>query len=184
VLCDIVIENGVVQSVEKQDLRPRPSNMSSIDKAGDILAGGAVVFPCFVDCHTHLIKTHTVPRNRNPTGSMNDAIKCEQIDEPRWNEVGDIERRLDFALRTAFHHGTRAIRTHLDGINGSASLRQLVYAVFDRARAKWAAQGFEVQGVANLALLQYLDLPVATAHADEAGRRRELVGALSALFVW
>jgi cytosine deaminase len=45
---------------------------------------GAMLWPAFVDVHTHLCKTHAVPRCRNPSGSINDALACEVADQPRW----------------------------------------------------------------------------------------------------
>ena len=83
-----------------------------------------LLVPCFLDAHTHLIKTHTVERCRNPTGSIPDALGCELADQPRWMDVQDertmktdFERRFDFAVRSALYYGAIGIRTHLDGTN-------------------------------------------------------------------
>ena len=45
---------------------------------------GALVFPAFVDAHTHLVKTNTAPRCRNTTGSINEALVREVEDKERW----------------------------------------------------------------------------------------------------
>ena len=102
---------------------------------------GALLLACFVDAHVHFVKTHAHPRTRNPTGSLSDALSVEVLDEQRWAAcpccrpvafsggggrdaddcctpcpaATDVLRRMDFACASAFHHGTRAIRTHLDG---------------------------------------------------------------------
>jgi hypothetical protein len=54
---------------------------------------------------------------------------------------------MDFALRTAWHHGTAALRTHLDGtaLGIPEELRQLVYREFDHARDTWSSRGLTLQ---------------------------------------
>ena len=107
VLLHVRMEKGVITDVG-QEVPPTPHKLDM---------GGAVVLPCFADAHTHLVKTHIAPRLRNPTGSINDALCCEVDDHPNWKTPNDVARRMDFALRCAYHHGTRAVRTHLDGTN-------------------------------------------------------------------
>jgi len=90
-------------------------------------------------------------------------------DKPLWETPGDIRARMDFALRTAWHHGTAAIRTHLDGtaLDVPEGFRALVYREYDEARLRWGGKGLHIQGVANL----YLPLwrtPEASQHAREA----------------
>lgn len=184
VSCDVLLSGGKIASVS---LAPSSSSTSSAtpaagaaavsdDHAPVLQAKGAMLWPAFVDAHTHLCKTHAVPRCRNPSGSINDALACEVTDQPRWMspEVGDdgrdVERRMDFALRSSLHHGTRAIRTHLDGTNSpDASLRDHIYSVYDKMRAKYAPLGLALQGVANLYLPLYRDVPeMAARHAAEA----------------
>ena len=77
---------------------------------------------------------------------------------------------MDFALRSSLHHGTRAIRTHLDGTNSPDKvLRDHIYAVYDKMRDKYAPLGMTLQGVANLYLPLYCDVPeLAAAHAAQA----------------
>eukprot|EP00951_Prasinocladus_malaysianus_P046986 scaffold648376_cov50-Prasinocladus_malaysianus.AAC.1 len=75
------------------------------------------------------------------------AIEAEMDDRPRWESPGDIRARMDFALRTAWHHGTAAIRTHLDGTAPDLpqSFRAAVYREYDRARDEWAGKGLQIQ---------------------------------------
>ena len=163
VSCDVTISSGKITDVSIHDPEPLPG-------LGRLDARGSMLWPAFVDAHTHLCKTHAVPRCRNPSGSINDALACEVTDQPRWIEPGDVERRMDFALRSCLHHGTRAVRTHLDGINApEEALRDRIYQVFDAKRAEYATKGIVLQGVANLYLPLYADLPeLAARHAKDA----------------
>jgi cytosine deaminase len=82
----------------------------------------AMVFPSFIDMHTHLDKGHIWTRSPNPDGSFMGALNTVQADrEARWT-ADDVRRRMDFSLRCAFAHGTRAIRTHLDSRAPQASI--------------------------------------------------------------
>ena len=163
VSCDVTISSGKITDVSIHDPEPLPG-------LGRLDARGSMLWPAFVDAHTHLCKTHAVPRCRNPSGSINDALACEVTDQPRWIEPGDVERRMDFALRSCLHHGTRAVRTHLDGTNApEEALRDRIYQVFDAKRAEYATKGIVLQGVANLYLPLYADLPaMAARHAKDA----------------
>lgn len=98
--------------------------------------GGAMVFPCFIDMHTHLDKGHIWPRAPNPDGTFGSAIAAGAADRCNWS-VADLRTRMDFSLRSAFAHGTRAIRTHLDsspGHDGAA------WSVFAEMRERWAGR--------------------------------------------
>ncbi|MGI1662490.1 cytosine deaminase [Palleronia sp. KMU-117] len=77
---------------------------------------GAMVFPCFVDMHTHLDKGHIWGRAPNPDGTFMGALTTVGEDRAAHWTAEDVRRRMDFSLRCAFAHGTRAIRTHLDAI--------------------------------------------------------------------
>lgn len=71
-----------------------------------------MVFPTFVDIHTHIDKSHTCDRSRNPTGSLSGADKSTAADLAYW-DFEDIERRMEFSIRCAYANGTSALRTHL-----------------------------------------------------------------------
>ncbi|XRB20235.1 cytosine deaminase [Pseudoscourfieldia marina] len=148
-------------------------NTVEVDVPNVLEAGGAILLPCFVDAHTHIVKTQTTTRCRNPTGSINDALACEVDDRPRWNVHDDARRRMDFAMRCAYHYGTAAMRTHLDGTDAAscpAELVSAVYSHYDELREKWMPKGLELQGVANSYLFCYLDADFAKKHAAEAAR--------------
>jgi cytosine deaminase len=133
----------------------------------------AIVVPCFVDAHTHLIKTQTVPRNRNRSGTIQEALTVAEVaDRPNWKTPDDVLRRIHFAAACAVHHGTRAIRTHLDGCEDPET-RDAVYAAFDAIRDAYA-QVLIVQGVANLLLPLWLT-PKAKEHAGRAKQHPNVV---------
>lgn len=97
---------------------------------------GAMVLPAFVDAHTHLDKGHIMPRASNPDGSFMGALSTVRADHANWH-AEDVRRRADFALRCAYGHGTRAIRTHLDSPPGQDDIS---WPVFDALRADWAGR--------------------------------------------
>ena len=107
---------------------------------------GAMVFPAFVDCHTHLDKGHIWRRRPNPDGTFAGALGAVQGDAvTRWSEA-DLRARIDFGLRTAWAHGTRAIRTHLDTWMGQV---EVTWPLFAEMRAEWSGR-IDLQGAALL----------------------------------
>jgi len=99
--------------------------------------GGAMVFPAFIDMHTHLDKGHIWGRAPNPDGSFMGALTTVGEDrKANWTAV-DVRARMDFSLRCAYAHGTRAIRTHLDSIPPQDSIS---FPVFQELQADWAGR--------------------------------------------
>ncbi|MEM6425648.1 MAG: cytosine deaminase [Cyanobacteria bacterium P01_D01_bin.128] len=73
-----------------------------------------LVWPCFVDMHTHLDKGQTWERRPNPDGKFSSALKALETDRlKRWGPE-DLYRRMEFGLKCSYAHGTLAVRTHLD----------------------------------------------------------------------
>lgn len=105
---------------------------------------GGLVLPAFADIHTHLDKGHIWPRKPNPDGSFMGAIEAVGEDRERHWTGPDIARRMDFALRCAYAHGTAAIRTHIDSGPPQGSVS---WPVLADMRERWRGR-IELQAVA------------------------------------
>ncbi|MCO5084825.1 MAG: cytosine deaminase [Rhizobiaceae bacterium] len=125
-LVDIGVAAGKIVSIEPSREDSRSSD--AIDLAGRI------VMPCFVDCHTHLDKGHIWPRSPNPDGSFAGALTANGVDRTQRWSTEDVSRRMDFALRTAYAHGTKAIRTHIDSDPPQDAIS---WPVFEEMRERW-----------------------------------------------
>jgi cytosine deaminase len=86
---------------------------------------------------------------------MNALLSVETDRQRRW-KADDVERRMDFALRSAYAHGTAAIRTHIDSLPPQ---HEISWDVFERMRDRWAGR-IELQGVSLVAPEQLLDRPL------------------------
>lgn len=96
---------------------------------------GGLVMPGLVDAHTHLDKAFIWSRQPNPDGTFAGALSAADGDRrTNWTAI-DVIRRMDFALRCAYAHGTIAIRTHLDSIGPQTAIS---WQVFAEMRAQWA----------------------------------------------
>lgn len=105
--------------------------------APEIDMKGAMVFPAFTDMHTHLDKGHIWPRAPNPDGTFAGALATVGTDRRAHWSAEDIRARMEFALRCAYAHGTRAIRTHLDAL---APQDAISFPVFAELRQDWAGR--------------------------------------------
>ena len=128
--------------------------------------GGAMVLPAFVDCHTHLDKGHILPRAQNPDGTFVGALTSVREDHLNWTSK-DVRTRADFSIRCAYAHGTRAIRTHVDSMNGQYKRS---WPVFAELREKWANK-VELQMTSlitceSYGMPEYADIAATVAHFD------------------
>lgn len=98
---------------------------------------GAMVLPCFIDMHTHIDKGHIWGRAPNPDGTFMGALTTVGDDRVANWSAEDVYRRADFALRCAYVHGTRALRTHLDAIPPQD---EISFEVFSALRSQWAGR--------------------------------------------
>ena len=103
----------------------------------EIDMGGAMVFPAFVDMHTHLDKGHIWGRAPNPDGTFMGALETVRADTVANWSADDVYRRADFSLRCAYAHGTRAIRTHVDS---RPPQDDISWPVFRELRTDWAGR--------------------------------------------
>jgi cytosine deaminase len=134
ILADIAVSNGKIAAVSPHD--PAMS-------ADSIGLAGRIVLPCFIDCHTHIDKGHIWPRKPNPDGSFMGALNATGEDRAaRWN-AKDVARRMDFSLRCAYAHGTKAVRTHIDSVPPQ---EEISWPVFEEMRERWRGR-IDLQGV-------------------------------------
>ena len=155
---DIVINDGKIAS--SAPYQPGPGR--DLDRG--------LVLPAFVDIHTHIDKGHIWPRKENPDGTWLGALLAVQTDRTGLWSKADVGRRMDFALRSAYAHGTAAIRTHLDSIPPQ---QEISWDVFAEVRDAWRDR-IELQAVA----LVHADCILDPAQLDLVARRVKEVGGL------
>jgi cytosine deaminase len=158
---DIFIENGAVTSVTASGGAPVVgATIRDMD--------GGVVLPAFVDIHTHVDKGHIWPRRPNPDGTWLSALLAVGDDRVSLWKSEDVERRMEFALRCAYAHGTAALRTHIDSIPPQD---EISWALFERMRERWAGR-IELQGTSIISPEPMLDLKI----LDRVARRTKQAG--------
>jgi cytosine deaminase len=158
-LADISVADGKIASIV--------AHAESKAQADAIDFAGRIVLPCFVDCHTHIDKGHIWPRKPNPDGTFMGALNATGADRAaRWS-AEDVARRMDFSLRSAYAHGTKALRTHLDSVPPQ---EEISWPVFETMREKWrgridlqAACLLGIEGVRDKAWFERLAKRVAAA---------------------
>lgn len=133
---DLVVSDGRIEAV----LTPgtAPSDMESMDLED------RMVWPCFVDMHTHIDKGHIWDRQPNPTGDFEGALTAVRADTKANWHAKDVETRMDFSLRCAYAHGTNLLRTHIDSL---APQHRISFEVFSDVRARWSDR-IKLQAVA------------------------------------
>ncbi|MDF0698057.1 cytosine deaminase [Rhizobium sp. MC63] len=126
VKADIVITDGMIAAVLPPGGAPAELAKSDLRES--------MVWPCFTDMHTHLDKGHIWPRSANPDGTFPGALEAVRADrEANWS-AGDVKKRMEFSLRSAYAHGTSLIRTHLDSL---APQHRISFEVFAEMREAW-----------------------------------------------
>ena len=148
VFADLVIAEGKVESI----LAPgtAPAALPRLD-----LRDG-MVWPCTVDMHTHLDKGHIWERRSNPDGSFMGALENVGADRAANWSADDVRARMEFSLKSAYAHGTKLIRTHLDS---PPPQHRISYEVFSQVREAWKDK-VTLQAVSLLPLDQVLNQAV------------------------
>ena len=127
VRCDLEIRDGHIAAIAPLGTAP----------AGAVDLRGGLVWPGFVDIHTHLDKGHIWPRSPNPDGSFLGAAGTTLSDRSaRWS-AEDVRRRMEFGLECARAQGTVAVRTHIDSLAPQA---EISWPVFKAMRDAWAGR--------------------------------------------
>ncbi|MEG4145399.1 cytosine deaminase [Microcoleus sp. Pol12B5] len=169
-LVDLEIAAGTIAHIT-------PAGTKPVSPSGDIpvidLQGG-LVWPCFVDMHTHIDKGHIWERSPNPDGTFASAIEAVGADaQKNWN-TDDVYRRMEFGLKCSYAHGTKAIRTHIDsaGEQGTVSL-----GVFEALQAEWGDR-LILQAVSLVSLDYYLT-PAGEKLADRIAQIGGILGGVA-----
>ena len=166
VAADLTIRDGVIERIDP------PHRRTTLPKL-DLDRG--MVWPCFVDMHTHLDKGHIWPRRRNPDGTFAGALEAVADDRARHWRPHDVERRMDFALRAAYAHGTALLRTHLDS---AAPQHRTSWPVFAKMRERWAGR-VDLQAVSLFGIDQFADETYAREIVDTVAEHGGVLGAVT-----
>eukprot|EP01041_Mallomonas_annulata_P006724 gene6724-13621_t len=94
-----------------------------------------LLFPTFVDIHTHLDKSNTINRSPNSIGTRANALAVALADISNFN-AEELSLRVEFSIRAAYHHGTSAIRTHVVS-KADLGYTEMVWSVLGSLREKW-----------------------------------------------
>src|SRR5579863_916830 len=130
--CDVLVDGRTIADVRDSGA----FTSAAIDGVPATDIGGLLVFPGFLEVHTHLDKCYTWDRAPGIHSDFWESRGILAADSVRWNEE-DVHRRADFALRTAWAHGTCALRTHIDTRRGAG---EGGHAAMGRLRAEWAGR--------------------------------------------
>src|ERR1043165_3017676 len=95
---------------------------------------GGIVLPRLADGHTHIDKGQIWARAQNPDGTHMGARMAVMADRDKNWSRDDVARRMDFALRCAFAHGTGALRTHIDSYPKQTPVS---WPLFAEMREQW-----------------------------------------------
>lgn len=133
---DIVIGDGVIEAVTAPG--GAPADLPGADLDGDM------VWPCFVDMHTHIDKGHIWERQPNPTGDFEGALEAAAADQMANWTAEDIAARMQFSLQCAYAHGTKLLRTHLDTFRPQ---HRRSFELFSDMRDRWKGR-IDLQAVA------------------------------------
>lgn len=136
---DVTLEGRRVAAVEPA---------AGTAQCGALDCAGGILVPAFVDMHTHLDKGHVWPRTPNPDGTFDGALEAVRADRSTHWSAEDVARRMEFALRCAYAHGTAAIRTHIDSQPPQDAIS---WPVFAEMRERWAGR-ITLQGASLMSI--------------------------------
>lgn len=177
------VENATGQDgLLKVDLEIEASAIASIATAGTLTTynhpsfdlQGGMIFPCFVDLHTHLDKGHIWERCPNPDGTFDSALTTVQQDAEQHWTAEDIYSRMEFGLKCSYAHGTKAIRTHLDS---AGKLADMSFEVFQTLREEWRDR--LILQAACLVSLDYFLTPAGERLADRVAEIGGVLGGVA-----
>ncbi|MEM7753043.1 MAG: cytosine deaminase, partial [Pseudomonadota bacterium] len=152
---------GSTQDLTVADISIRNGQITD-DPGTPVEMARAMVLPCFTDMHTHLDKGHIWPRASNPDGSFMGALTTVGADRAANWGADDVATRMEFSLRCAYAHGTKAIRTHIDSLVPQDGISWPVLAA---KRDEWAGR-IDLQAASLIGCDSYES--IATGYANTA----------------
>ena len=126
-LVDILVDKGAIAKIA-------PARAIDFGAVPEVAMSGRIALPLFVDVHTHIDKGHIWRRKRNPTGDFKSALAATIEDRAANWTAADVAARMEFSLRSAYAHGTGALRTHIDSVGPQT---RISWPVFAEARERW-----------------------------------------------
>lgn len=112
---------------------------------------GSTVLSAFVDPHVHLDKGDLCAAGLAPERDLFTAIARVRGDYACWT-ASELRRRMDFALRSAYAHGTRALNSYCDW---SVPEGPLAWRVLQDLRTQWAGRvDLTITSLASIAELE------------------------------
>jgi cytosine deaminase len=167
----LVVQDGRIAAVHAGPGRPAglDAGIASFD------LDGATVVSAFVDPHVHLDKGDLLAAGLAPERDLFEAVKRVRGDYVNWSE-GELHARMDFALRTAWVHGTRALNSYCDW---SAPEGPLAARVLQALRERWAGR-IELAITSLAALHEFAD----PARAETIARSTAAAGAALGPFIY
>ncbi|WP_267384647.1 cytosine deaminase [Cyanobacterium sp. uoEpiScrs1] len=160
---DLEIAQGKISSIILSD--------STVIEDSFMDLQGGIIFPGFVDIHTHLDKSHIWERSPNLDGTFDTAMITLRKDTEAFWRPEDIYARMEFGLKCSYAHGTTAIRTHLDSFGEQADL---VFKVFKELQTQWQEK-IILQAVC-LVSLDYFLTDEGVSLADKVADHGEVLG--------
>ncbi|CCI18194.1 Cytosine deaminase [Microcystis aeruginosa PCC 9807] len=133
-----------------------------------------IIFPCFIDMHTHLDKGHSWQRCPNHDGTFDSALKMVLEDSRREWRLEDVYRRMEFGVKCSYAHGTAAIRTHIDSFGQQA---QISLTALGELQRQWAGK-ITLQAV-SLVSLDYYQTSEGAALADKIAEFGGILGGVA-----
>ncbi|PSB54268.1 cytosine deaminase, partial [filamentous cyanobacterium CCP1] len=168
VCLDVEVQFGKITQL-RVAAKNRGETGSESAPAYDLQRG--MLFPCFVDMHTHLDKGQVWERSPNTYSTFEDALNLINADSEKYWDAEDLYRRIEFGLKCSYAHGTKAIRTHLDLFGKQA---EISLEVFQTLRREWADR-ITLQ-FASLIPLDYAMTPAAERLADRVAEIGGIIG--------
>ncbi len=147
---------------------------SQLPKSPYIDVKKGIIFPCFLDSHTHLDKGHIWERSPNLSGTFEEALNTVKKDTQNNWKPEDIYRRMNFGLQCSYAQGTIAIRTHLDAFGEQAKMS---FDIFQQLKDQWQNKVI-LQGV-SLVSLDYFLTEEGEKLADLVAEYKQILGGVA-----